>query len=85
MVAFRGDHGTEIAISPRTYSAPKMALYGLAGCVLTVIATAPSRAAVLWAAGLTAAAFLVRHDHGLYIGAACAIALALRGDPLPRA
>jgi hypothetical protein len=67
----------EILASPRSYSYPKMLLYGLAGCVIVAVATHATRARLFVAAGLTATAFLMRHDHGLFIGVACASAIVL--------
>jgi hypothetical protein len=67
----------EILASPRSYSYPKMLLYGLAGCVIVAIAKNVSRVRLIVAAVLTATAFLMRHDHGLFIGAACAVAIGL--------
>jgi hypothetical protein len=67
----------EILASPRSYSYPKMLLYGLAGCVIIGVAAHATRTRVLAAAALTAGAFLMRHDHGLFIGIACAAAIVL--------
>src|SRR5262245_62806134 len=61
----------EILASPRSYSYPKMLLYGLAGCVIVAVASNATRTRLFIAAGLTAVAFLMRHDHGLFIGLAC--------------
>lgn len=72
----------EILASPRSYSYPKMLLYGLAGCMIVAIAAQASRARLFTAAGLTAVAFLMRHDHGLFIGAACAMAIVLSAPGL---
>jgi hypothetical protein len=72
----------EILASPRSYSYPKMLLYGLAGCVIVAVAVHASLARLFAAAGLTAAAFLMRHDHGLFIGVACAAAIALSAPGL---
>jgi hypothetical protein len=72
----------EILASPRSYSYPKMVLYGLAGCLIVTIAAHATRARLFAAAGLTAIAFLMRHDHGLFIGVACAAAIVL-GAPGP--
>ena len=72
----------EILASPRSYSYPKMLLYGLAGCLIVAIAAQASRARLFTAAGLTAVAFLMRHDHGLFIGAACAMAIVLSAPGL---
>ncbi|HEY1303470.1 MAG TPA: hypothetical protein VGF24_07985 [Vicinamibacterales bacterium] len=67
----------EILASPRSYSYPKMLLYGLAGCAIVAVTAHATRARLLLAAGLTAVAFLMRHDHGLFIGAASAAAILL--------
>ena len=67
----------EILASPRSYSYPKMLLYGIAGCVIVAVTAHATRGRVLAAAGLTAIAFLMRHDHGLFIGIACAVALVM--------
>ncbi len=65
----------QVMIGPRSYSYPKLLLYavGIAACWRLIDRPTPSRAVVL---GLvTATAFLFRHDHGLFIGVAAAIAL----------
>lgn len=67
----------EILASPRSYSYPKMLLYGLAGCAIVGVAAQATRTRLLAAAALTATAFLMRHDHGLFIGVACAAAIVL--------
>jgi hypothetical protein len=72
----------EILASPRSYSYPKMLLYGLAGCVIVATSSNASRARVAVAAVLTAIAFLMRHDHGLFIGAGCAVAIVLSASGL---
>jgi hypothetical protein len=72
----------EILASPRSYSYPKMLLYGVAGCVIVAVALQATRARLLMAAGLTAVAFLTRHDHGLFIGLACAVAIVLSAPDL---
>ena len=75
----------EILASPRSYSYPKMLLYGIAGCVIVAVASNATRARVFMAAGLTVVAFLMRHDHGLFIGVACAAAVVLSAPDLPQA
>jgi hypothetical protein len=75
----------EILASPRSYSYPKMLLYGLAGCVVVAIASHATRARLFIAAGLTAVAFLTRHDHGLFIGLACTAAVVLSAPDLANA
>jgi hypothetical protein len=67
----------EIVIFPRTYSYPKLVAYAAAACVLAAMAARPSWARIFAAAALTAAAFLLRHDHGLYIGIASAVCVAV--------
>jgi hypothetical protein len=72
----------EILASPRSYSYPKMLLYGLAGCLIVAMASHATRARLFTAAGLTAVAFLMRHDHGLFIGLACTAVVVLSApDP----
>lgn len=73
----------EILVSPRTYSYPKILLYGIAGVAVVALAASPTRRRVALCGVLIAAAFLVRHDHGLYIGLGCAAAVALRSGPVP--
>ena len=75
----------EILASPRSYSYPKMLLYGLAGCVIVAIAANATRTRLLLAAGLTATSFLMRHDHGLFIGLACSAAVVLSAPDLSQA
>ena len=58
----------EIVIYPRTYCYPKLLPYALAALVLIAIAVRPSYGRVALAGVLTAIAFLLRHDHGLYLG-----------------
>ena len=67
----------EILIFPRTYAYPKLAAYAAAACVLTAVAERASWARIFAAAAITAAAFLLRHDHGLYIGIASAVCVAV--------
>jgi len=71
----------EIVIYPRTYSYPKIVAYAVAACVMAALAARPSRGRILLMAAVIAAAFLLRHDHGLYIGVASAVCLAVR-NPL---
>jgi len=72
----------QILASPRSYSYPKMLLYGIAGCVIVAIVANATRARLLGAAGLTVMAFLMRHDHGLFIGVACVAAIGLSAPGL---
>ena len=71
----------EILIYPRTYSYPKIVAYAVAACVMAALAVRPSRARIVLMAAVIAAAFLLRHDHGLYIGVASAICLLLGSRP----
>jgi len=66
-----------IGIWPRSYSYPKVLLYGAAAWALLAAADRPSAWRRFGLAALTAVAFLFRHDHGVYIGLAAACALAL--------
>jgi hypothetical protein len=66
----------EVLIFPRTYSYPKILAYAVAACGLIAMAEKPTRGRVMFMAAVIAAAFLLRHDHGLYIGLAAAICLA---------
>ena len=74
----------EILIYPRTYSYPKMLVYGLACAAIAGLAAEPSRRRLVAAGVLIAAVFLLRHDHGLYVAAACAVAVAI-ASRAPRA
>lgn len=67
----------EIVIFPRTYSYPKIAAYAVAACVMAALAARPSRGRIILMAAVIATAFLLRHDHGLYIGVAAAACLIL--------
>jgi hypothetical protein len=67
----------EILIFPRTYSYPKLAAYAAAACVLAAVAARASWSRIFAAAAITATAFLLRHDHGLYIGIASAVCVGL--------
>jgi len=72
----------EILIYPRTYSYPKILAYAAGAWAMIALAARPSLRRVLLMAALIAVAFLLRHDHGLYIGLASAacVALASRTD-----
>ena len=67
----------EVLIAPRSYSYPKALLYPAAALAILAVVRTPSRGRLLALAGLTAVAFLFRHDHGLYIGVSAAVAVAL--------
>ena len=63
----------ELAIFPRSYSYPKMVAYGVAAVAMLAVATLPSTRRLLLLAVVIATAFLLRHDHGLYIGLASVV------------
>jgi len=67
----------EVLIFPRSYSYPKMLVYGVAAWVMLGLARRPSRPRIVFTAFTIAIAFLFRHDHGLFIGSAAALCLAL--------
>ncbi|HEY1307155.1 MAG TPA: hypothetical protein VGF24_26550 [Vicinamibacterales bacterium] len=59
----------EIAISPRSFGYPKIALYAVAAWMFVAWADHLTTRRTVMLAALTVVAFLFRHDHGLYIGA----------------
>lgn len=71
----------ELLVYPRTYSYPKMVLYAGAAVAFLWYSRRPSLARIVCLAALAACAALVRHDHGLYIGIASVVAVAL--SPIP--
>jgi hypothetical protein len=67
----------EILIYPRTYAYPKLLPYAVGALAMLAVARNPSRRHVLLMGALVAVAFLLRHDHGLYIGIAGAVCVAV--------
>jgi len=67
-----------VVIAPRVYAYPKVFLYPLAVWAMWRYLERPSRARVGVLAACTAIAWLFRHDHGVYIGAAVVMMLFLR-------
>jgi hypothetical protein len=67
----------EVLIFPRSYSYPKMLVYGAGAWIMLGLARRPSTRRIVLAAFVIAVAFLFRHDHGLFIGTASAVCLAL--------
>ena len=67
----------EVLVFPRTYGYPKIVLYSAAATALIWYVSRPSRLRIVCLAGLVAIAALVRHDHGVYIGVAALVAVAL--------
>jgi hypothetical protein len=67
----------ELVIFPRTYSYPKLLMYGAAGWWMLVLAAHPSNRRLIFTGALIAVAFLMRHDHGVYVAAASVVCVAL--------
>jgi len=67
----------EVLIYPRTYAYPKLLPYAVGAWAMLAVAGSPSRRHLLLTGALIAVAFLLRHDHGLYIGVASAVCVAL--------
>jgi hypothetical protein len=66
----------ELIAYPRTYSYPKVLAYALGAWAMVAMAEQPSRRRIGVMAGVVAMAFLLRHDHGLYVGVAAAVCVA---------
>jgi len=66
----------EVLIYPRTYAYPKILAYAAFAAVITA-GGRPSTRRLLTLGLLAAGAFLLRHDHGLWIGGASMVYLAL--------
>jgi hypothetical protein len=75
----------EILIYPRTYSYPKVLAYAAGAWLIILLAAKPSLRRVTLMSAAIAVAFLLRHDHGLFLGLAAAVcvAFASRGDGWP--
>jgi len=70
----------EVAFFPRGYAYPKILLYAAAPLLIWWYQQRPSsRARMLALAAFVQVAFLFRHDHGLFIGTAAAVAVGM-GD-----
>ncbi|HXG87630.1 MAG TPA: hypothetical protein VNJ02_04775 [Vicinamibacterales bacterium] len=65
--------GLQLLAFPRSYSHPKMLVYAVAIAAVWAYAAKPGRLKLLMLAVVAGLAFLVRHDHGLYTGAALAV------------
>jgi hypothetical protein len=72
----------ELIVYPRTYSYPKLLVYAVGAWLMISSVERPSRRRLVVMSAAIAAAFLLRHDHGLYLGVAAAVCvmLASRGD-----
>jgi hypothetical protein len=75
----------EILANPRSFGYPKVLLYGIAVWAFVRYAASPTRRGILLLAGLSAIAFLFRHDHGIYVGVGAFVAVVASGTRLPRA
>jgi hypothetical protein len=73
----------EILVFPRAYSYPKILIYAAAGWALLPLTAGPSTRRLVLMALLVAIAFLFRHDHGLFIGLAAAVGVAVTSRDLP--
>ena len=69
----------EVAVYPRTYSYPKVLMYVIGSMSMLRYADRPSTGRLVELAAVVVAAFLMRHDHGLYLGAAGGVAVLLVG------
>jgi len=69
----------EIAVFPRTYSYPKVAVYALVLWLYGWYLSRPDLPRLFAMASGVAIAFLFRHDHGLYLGTGAVLAIVLAG------
>jgi hypothetical protein len=67
----------EVALNPRSYSYPKILLYAAAALVIMRAARDSAGRWPVALAGVTAIAFLFRHDHGLFLGIGCFLVIAV--------
>jgi hypothetical protein len=65
----------QILLEPRFYNYPKLLAYAAAIPLLWRFADQPGNRTVLWLAIVTVAAFLFRHDHGVFIAMAMGVVL----------
>ena len=65
----------EVAIYPRSYSYPKVLMYVAGVVAMLRYVDRPSSARMVQLAVVVVAAFLMRHDHGLYLGVAGLVAV----------
>ena len=65
----------EMALLPRLYNYPKMLVYAVAIATLWAWASAPRTRRTWLLAVVTAVAFLLRHDHGIYVAGAFGVLL----------
>jgi hypothetical protein len=69
--------GLEVALFPRSYHYPKLLVYAAGVLAMWSYASVPSRSRAAWLAACVVVAFLFRHDHGVYLGAAGLFTVAL--------
>jgi hypothetical protein len=67
----------QVAVFPLSYSYPKLMMYAVAAVAFYGYARTPTRGRLLALGATTAVAFLFRHDHGVHIGAASAVLIAM--------
>jgi hypothetical protein len=66
----------QVVIYPRLYSHPKIMVYSVFLAIAWWYVSYPSRVRLAVVALWTAVAFLIRHDHGVYVGAGAAALIA---------
>jgi hypothetical protein len=76
--------GLEVIVFPRSYSYPKMIIYAAAALTMLWYAHRPSVWRLVVLAVLTVVAMLIRHDHGVFVGAGAVVAVALSPVPSDR-
>ncbi len=69
--------GFQVALAPRLYNYPKIVVYAVAIPLIWFWIDGPRRGRTWLLAGVTAVAFLLRHDHGVYVAGAVGLALLL--------
>jgi hypothetical protein len=74
----------EVIVLPRSYSYPKMIIYAAAALTMLWYAHRPSVGRLVVLAVLTVVAMLIRHDHGVFVGAGAVVAVALSPVPSDR-
>ena len=71
----------QVAMAPRLYNFPKLLAYAVAIPAFWWYLDRPTRPRLAVIAVAAAVAFLLRHDHGLYVGLAALVAVALTHQP----
>jgi hypothetical protein len=67
----------EVLIYPRTYSYPKVLMYAVASWAMVALSARASGRRIAIIAAVISVAFLFRHDHGLFVGVASVVCLAM--------